>query len=75
LGARLRPILGTDVGHWDVPDVTGVLPEAWELVEDGLLDPDGFRDLVFGNAVALWAGVNPDFFAGTVIEAAAGARP
>ncbi len=53
---------GTDVGHWDVPDVTGVLPEAWELVEDGLLDPDGFRDFVFGKAVALWADVTPEFF-------------
>jgi predicted TIM-barrel fold metal-dependent hydrolase len=75
LGARLQPILGTDVGHWDVRDVTGVLPEVWELVEDGLLGADGFRDLVFGNAVALWADVNPDFFSGTVIEAAVGARP
>ncbi len=73
-GARLRPILGSDVGHWDVPDATGVLPEAWELVERGLLDGDAFRDLVFENAVALWAGVNPNFFRGTAIEAACSAR-
>jgi hypothetical protein len=26
------------------------------------------RDFVFGNAVRLWAGMNPDFFKGTVIE-------
>jgi len=71
-GARLRPILGSDVGHWDVPDATAVLPEAWELVERGLLDAAGFRDLVFGNAVELWAGVNPDFFAGTAIASAVG---
>jgi predicted TIM-barrel fold metal-dependent hydrolase len=75
LGARLRPIFGSDVGHWDVPDATGVLPEAWELVEHGLLDRSAFRDLVFGNAAALWAGANPDFFRGTVIESGgAGAR-
>ena len=35
LGARLRAIFASDVGHWDVPDVREVLPEAWELVEDG----------------------------------------
>jgi hypothetical protein len=29
-----------------------------------------FRDFVFTNAVALHAGANPDFFAGTVVEAA-----
>ena len=33
LGARLRAIFASDVGHWDVPDVREVLPEAWELVE------------------------------------------
>jgi predicted TIM-barrel fold metal-dependent hydrolase len=71
LGARLRPIFGSDVGHWDVPDATGVVPEAWELVERGLLDAGAFRDLLFGNAVELWAAVNPEFFAGTRIESAA----
>ncbi len=33
-GARLRAMFASDIGHWDVPDFTGVLPEAWELVED-----------------------------------------
>ena len=37
-GARLRAMFASDIGHWDVPDFTGVLPEAWELVEDGLVD-------------------------------------
>jgi predicted TIM-barrel fold metal-dependent hydrolase len=75
LGTRLRPVLGSDVGHWDVRDVTGVLGEVWELVERGLIDTAGFRDLVFGNAVALWAGVNPEFFAGTAIESAVASEP
>jgi len=74
LGARLRPVFGSDVGHWDVDDATGVLPEAWELVEHGLLDAAGFRSLVFGNAVALWGGVDPAFFAGTAVDPAAQRR-
>ena len=35
LGARLQAIFASDIGHWDVPDIREVLPEAWELVEDG----------------------------------------
>ena len=42
-GAELRPILGSDLGHWDVADMTDVLPEAYELVEHGLVDADQFR--------------------------------
>ena len=33
LGATLQPMLGSDIGHWDVPDMRDVLPEAYELVE------------------------------------------
>jgi len=51
-----------------VLDTTHVLAEAHELVDDGLLSEDDFRDFVFGNAVNLWAGANPDFFKGTAIE-------
>ena len=32
------------------------------------LDLDGFRAFTFDNPVALWAGTNPDIFAGTVVE-------
>jgi predicted TIM-barrel fold metal-dependent hydrolase len=66
-GARLRAMFASDIGHWDVPDFTGVLPEAWELVEDGLVDSEQFRDFVFGNVVRLFTGTNPHFFAGTVV--------
>ena len=49
------------------------LPEAWELVEDGLITEDNFRDFTFTNAVRLWGTQNPRFFEGTVVakEAAA----
>jgi hypothetical protein len=69
-GARLRAIFSSDIGHWDVPDMTEVLEEAYELVEDGLLTEDDFRDFVFTNPATLWTGMNPDFFRGTVVEKA-----
>ncbi|MGH2670601.1 MAG: hypothetical protein ACRDH5_16065 [bacterium] len=61
----------TDIGHFDVPDMTGVVPEAYELVEHGLMTDDDFRDFMFGNAVRFWGEVNPDFFKGTSVEKAA----
>ena len=49
------------------------LPEAYELVEDGHITPDNFRDFTFANAVKLWGTQNPRFFEGTRVakEAAA----
>jgi Amidohydrolase len=72
LGARLRATLGSDMGHWDVPDATRIVPEALELVDKGLLDEADFRRFTFEHPYELFAGVNPDFFTGTTI---AGARP
>ncbi len=71
LGARLRAMFASDIGHWDVPDVLGVLPEAWELVEDGHVDAAGFKAFTFDNVVSLFAGTNPAFFDGTVVADAA----
>ncbi|HXH85115.1 MAG TPA: amidohydrolase family protein [Candidatus Tectomicrobia bacterium] len=70
-GARLNAIFGSDIGHFDVPDMREVLPEAFELVEDGLITEDDFRDFSFANAVRLWGAGNPRFFEGTVVEKAA----
>jgi hypothetical protein len=75
LGARLPAIFASDVGHWDVPDARAVLAEAWELVEHGHLGEAEFRALTFDNAVALFAGTNPDFFEGTAVADAARVQP
>lgn len=53
-GTRLGAMFASDLGHWDVPDATNVLPEAWELVERGHVTPDDFRAFTYDNAVALW---------------------
>jgi hypothetical protein len=60
-------MFASDIGHWDVPDARGVLPEAWELVEDGLLSPADFRAFTYDNARRLWG---DSLFANTVIGAA-----
>ena len=66
--ATLQIVLGSDIGHWDVPDMTEVLHEAFEAVERGVMTPDAFRDFVFTNPVRLFAGSNPRFFEGTIVE-------
>ena len=66
---RLRPIFSSDVGHFDVVDMTEVLEEAYEMVEHGLITEDELREFVFSNPARLHTAVNPDFFAGTVVEA------
>lgn len=70
-GARLGAMFGSDIGHFDVTDMREVLEEAWELVDDELIDENDFADFAFRNAVRLHGGMNPDFFVGTVVEDAA----
>ena len=65
---RLRPLLGTDVSHWDAPVMNEVIPEAYEAVSDGAVSDEEFREFTFVNPVLLHGGVNPDFFAGTVCD-------
>ena len=72
-GARLNAVFSSDIGHFDVPDMLDVLPEAHELVEDGLITDDDFRDFTFANAVRLWGTQNPKFFEGTVVAKQAAA--
>ena len=70
-GAELKPILSTDIGHWDVMDMEDVLPECYGLVEKGVLTPEQFRRFAFENPSQLHLRMNPDFFKGTRVEAAA----
>ena len=67
-GAKINALFGSDIGHFDVPDMARVLPEAYEGVEDGVMTEDNFRDFVFANSVRLSTGLNPDFFKGTAVE-------
>jgi len=69
--ARLNVLYSSDLGHYDLPDMRDAAKEAWELVEHRLISERDFRDFVFTNAVTAKTRVNPDFFAGTIVEDAA----
>ncbi|HEY9625622.1 MAG TPA: amidohydrolase family protein [Crinalium sp.] len=68
LGVKINAIYSSDVGHWDVPDLTLPLAESWELVEDGVISEADFKAYVFSNPYKLYTEANPDFFKGTAIE-------
>jgi hypothetical protein len=67
-GARLKALFGSDIGHFDVPNMREVLGEAYELVDDGIIGTAELRDFLFGYPIEFWTGMNPAFFKGTVIE-------
>jgi len=68
MGARLRAMFSSDMGHWDVPDMTEILEEAYELVEKKLLDEEQFREFVCTNPIRFYTTMNPAFFEGTRVE-------
>ncbi len=70
LGIGVKPIFGSDIGHFDVPDMAGVLHEAWELVERGLLTERDFEQFTFRNGVELHRSMNPRFFDDTCLATA-----
>jgi hypothetical protein len=70
-GARLSAIYGSDIGHFDVPEMGDVLAEAYEPLEDGIMDQADFREFVFSNTARFYTDTNPGFFDGTLIEAEA----
>jgi len=69
-GAELNVMMGSDIAHWDVPDMTHVLREAREMVERGWIDEAAFEKFTFTNPVRFYTATNPSFFKGTVVEAA-----
>jgi predicted TIM-barrel fold metal-dependent hydrolase len=67
-GVRLNAVLGSDIGHWDVPDFREVLPELAEALEEGAMTADDFADFTYRNAIRFLAGANSSFFDGTILE-------
>lgn len=67
-GARLPVMFSSDIGHWDVPDMSHVLAEAYEGVEAKRLSQEDFRAFTFGDVSRFYLDTNPDFFKGTVVE-------
>jgi len=73
-GEQLRAMFSSDLGHWDVPNMSEVLEETHELVDLGLLQPADFRKFVFSNSAQMYTAMNPDFFKGTIVEEAVAAE-
>jgi predicted TIM-barrel fold metal-dependent hydrolase len=73
-GLSLHALFGSDIGHWDVPEIGAVLIEAWGLVEDGIVSEADLRRFAFASPLALWCAANPRFFAGTAVEGAVAAE-
>jgi predicted TIM-barrel fold metal-dependent hydrolase len=71
-GTELNAMMGSDIAHWDVPDMTEVLAEAWEMVDRGWIDAAAFEAFTFTNPVRFYTGADPGFFTGTIVEAAVG---
>ena len=72
-GSKLNAIFSSDIGHFDLIDMRHPLPETYELVEDGHITPDNFRDFTFANAGHAARHQNPRFFEGTRVAKKAAA--
>ena len=66
--AKLLALYGSDIGHWDVPDMRECAEEAYELVEHGMVKLEELREFLFVNPVKFWTATNPNFFKGTAVE-------
>jgi hypothetical protein len=69
LGVKINAIYSSDVGHWDVPDLTQVLAESYALVEEGVITESDFKAWTFDNPYKLYTEANANFFKGTAVEA------
>lgn len=74
LGAKIKAIFSSDLGHWDVVDFGDVLEEAYEATEDGLMTEGDFKEFVFSNPVEFATQMNPNYFKGTAVEDAVNAE-
>jgi predicted TIM-barrel fold metal-dependent hydrolase len=74
LGVKINAIYSSDVGHWDVPDLTQVLAESHALVEEGAITEQDFKAWVFENPYKFYTEANTNFFKGTAVEAKLAAR-
>jgi predicted TIM-barrel fold metal-dependent hydrolase len=69
LKVKINAIWSSDIGHWDVPDLTEPLAESWDLVEQGVLSAEDFKAFVFGNPYRFYTEANAGFFEGTQVQA------
>ena len=66
-GKELRPVFSSDMGHWDVTDIAGVVAESHHLVDKGHLTAAQWRRFVFDNPAEMFLRADPTFFDGTSV--------
>lgn len=64
---KLNALYSSDIGHFDVIDMRQPLQEAYELVEDNIINHEDFEAFTFSNVVRLMGTQNPNFFDGTKV--------
>jgi predicted TIM-barrel fold metal-dependent hydrolase len=69
LNAQVNMFYSSDIGHWDVPEINSILADTFQLVEEGIISAENFRQLVFKGPYDFYTANNPDFFTGTAVEA------
>jgi hypothetical protein len=67
LGVDFNVMLGSDISHFDTPDMDAVVPSARRLVDKGLLNEHQLRALLCDNAARLFTHADPSFFEGTAL--------
>ncbi|MEH1902013.1 MAG: amidohydrolase family protein [Nostoc sp.] len=70
-GDRVKAFLGSDSGHWDVPDITAVTANAYSMAEHEIITEEDLRYFLSIHPLELYTSLNQDFFKGTGVEKAA----
>lgn len=68
-GVTMGAAFSSDMGHWDVDGLDGMVPAAWKHVSRGRLTAAHFRDFVWTNPQRLLAANDPTFFDDTPARA------
>ena len=70
-GDRVKAFLGSDSGHWDVPDITAVTANTYSMVEREIITEEDLHYFLSIHPLELYTSLNRDFFKGTAVEKAA----
>ncbi|MDR2613804.1 MAG: amidohydrolase family protein [Candidatus Accumulibacter sp.] len=68
LNTQVNMFWSSDLGHWDVPEINTILADTFQLVEEGIITAENFKQLVFKGPYEFYTANNPDFFKGTAVE-------
>ncbi|MDR2689343.1 MAG: hypothetical protein LBB76_06250, partial [Azoarcus sp.] len=75
LNTQVNLFYASDSGHWDVPEINATLADSWQLVEEGVISAENFKQLVFKAPYDFYTANNPGFFQGTAVDVALQENP